>query len=812
MDTSATALSGQRVRLRESKVLSCNVHSPVHDRGSFIPPPSLKEISSYRVQESLLVSDLLHVLVGLEGNYVRSRSGHNSWRSRIDGPDWKLATHLNETLKAVAREITVYGRYCRGLEAFIEAYERPRFGRVNHAFCHEIRRRLTAHHQLVANLRLQFCRDGRFSINDMARLVAVEAAPLARLHDIATEIHASTESRASGGQGPDPALWLARLDLPTDDNRPYAVCKGGAVLKIVQRRINTHAGDPTTRDVLVAVYEAIATPYVECLNHWLKQGELDDPFDEFFVRESPSANTSHSRFLIHYECVVDQLDRHDLLAQVLQTGDFLDVVRRCTGVASLHDIPEYDLLAAEAPVASVFSQDLPVKIARFHAVANRLLLRVLFQGYELPRILRDLHRLLFLSDASPASAFVSSAYHDLCRPPSRHTTARLQKAFNDATAFSAPLIAPLFCHGLILDSDNFYDTAEKVLSIEPIDARHLLSADLLLSVQQLLRKSLQRTTRPGSLADSADSAADTEATDPCINYIGISVNVPFPLSLAIGDSAVFKYKVLFKLHMAVIFATADIDRTWKELNLLSVWRYRFFDTAIKHQIKRCRLLNMRMKSVVNLLQEYMDYTVAEENFGTLEEVLVQAETALAEPMKHPQPAENVSSTNGFLKTTSRNNRLFDEKISALGAQTGSTNNDTKNQTGQFGGVKDAIGSYLDNMLRDSMVRSSGLLACVHHITTTLFRINRAMGALKKSLILMDNHQFEVFAQDYPEKFASADMSEQARTARLAAMSTTVTALWRAFSDAVSELQSHLGRASTNGNSLFAAFASRLGDS
>lgn len=110
----------------------------------------------------------------------------------------------------------------------------------------------------------------------------------------------SDPSLSDGGQDSDTSSTRARnaelglvhdldkivhmaLDPESSSRMPP---KGGEVLTTLNTLLNTHAGDPQACLVYGKLLRDASRPYVRILLNWIKEGHLEDPYEEFMVRES----------------------------------------------------------------------------------------------------------------------------------------------------------------------------------------------------------------------------------------------------------------------------------------------------------------------------------------------------------------------------------------------------------------------------------------------------------------------------------------------------------------------------------------------
>jgi gamma-tubulin complex component 2 len=66
--------------------------------------------------------------------------------------------------------------------------------------------------------------------------------------------------------------------------------KGGEVLAIIYNRMQNMSGDPTASAIYGTLLKAAGKPYVDMIRDWVTTGKLEDPYEEFLVKESKFIN------------------------------------------------------------------------------------------------------------------------------------------------------------------------------------------------------------------------------------------------------------------------------------------------------------------------------------------------------------------------------------------------------------------------------------------------------------------------------------------------------------------------------------------
>lgn len=73
--------------------------------------------------------------------------------------------------------------------------------------------------------------------------------------------------------------------------RQTGVAKGGEVLYVISQKLEQTRGDPIAKDLYETLLLRSSQPYVEILLAWISTGHLDDPWEEFIVREQKGIDT-----------------------------------------------------------------------------------------------------------------------------------------------------------------------------------------------------------------------------------------------------------------------------------------------------------------------------------------------------------------------------------------------------------------------------------------------------------------------------------------------------------------------------------------
>ncbi|GFR43942.1 hypothetical protein Agub_g5081, partial [Astrephomene gubernaculifera] len=239
--------------------------------------PDLADVTPQElmVSERAVVSDLLSAFLGLSSQLVRPvlvPSAGSAAAAAATGPCLTFTVReelVHETLRERVAPLLPICDYVAVLQRFVETRSTHCYGRVTHALAAALRGYLEDWQMMVAMLENQLLR-GALDLIRLTFFCQQPAAALSVLADVAAQ--AANVERTSAG-----------------------------LLNQLHSRYSACAGNGPGRSLLYHLLVAAAAPYCACLEAWLRQGVLDDPYHEFMVqedqslrRDSPPASTGPS--------------------------------------------------------------------------------------------------------------------------------------------------------------------------------------------------------------------------------------------------------------------------------------------------------------------------------------------------------------------------------------------------------------------------------------------------------------------------------------------------------------------------------------
>ncbi|KAK6204609.1 Spc98 family-domain-containing protein [Scheffersomyces amazonensis] len=827
--------------LEVSKLVESCVHRS-SGRTTRIRPQLLKDIEDLTIQQGLIIKDLLFVLLGYEGCYIRYSDKYNPSNSdsRIAGPDFKIAKHLDISLKSLSRRLLKYGKYYSGLTEFVQIYDKPRYGRVVQRLCYCVTQFLNYYQKVILELENEFKYNANFNLNlletHMNQQVTIK---LSHLYDIVNSIHDISQHRLSHIHDNNFDDFLSNVKrslhepgiIETYSNSGrFDVCKGGLVLKVLQDRINVYKGDFDSLDYLTELFDSISEDYVTMLNKWLSEGVIDDPFDEFLIREKPvpeslvelfnekSEHFWNELFILRSDGTIQQFNGVDMQLKLLNTGKYLNIFKLCTGLSNFQSLNE-----TLPTITKINSVDLELKINYFYNRANKLLMKLLFEGFYFQSLVHNLQSIFLFENSYNIDRFIDKSFNELKRDRYSISLSRIQKNYSetnnsickfeivDENLKTETSIIDILRQNqkLTVSSSNFYEVAKEIMNVQAFDADTVFQGDS--DLQQILARSLENR-RPVQSADSNRESIgyDLNHSDLyTISSIDLMVTLPFPLNLIISRELAYHYELMFKLQIIIKFISKYNDLTWREITSTTVWQFPRFQPHINKWILRSRMLHTRMRDLINEIHTYLNYDVIGTGFKKFSDVLAATqESLLNSELGSTDDSPSVTGSNagtgigtgtgtgtgtngtGFNSFGRFNNTndIFTSKIFNSQTQKGRTTSTSVKQLQQQGNLinvsnlKSKLSEYLNGLINDSLITKPELLNRLKSLFDLIISYDHFLTRLKTTIILCNEELFSRYSREYPDKFNDKLMDTESVNGRFSYMNNQLKEYFEAFGD------------------------------
>lgn len=216
-----------------------------------MPPPE---------QESALILDLLYVLIGTEGKYIRMQPSRESPNKHTIGVD----RGCDELVYIMATRII---KICPLYSTVVHYAEDVNFGLCNQALAAPIRDLVKEYINLISHLHVKTI-GGGMTLQSMWY----------SLQDIFYRMEALKQI----------------LDQISRD-----ACYGGQTLTVLSNRVANFSANPKTNEFCLTLLKAASEPYFDILQKWLYLGVIEDPHGEFFIEDTENKSETKNLFASH---------------------------------------------------------------------------------------------------------------------------------------------------------------------------------------------------------------------------------------------------------------------------------------------------------------------------------------------------------------------------------------------------------------------------------------------------------------------------------------------------------------------------------
>lgn len=572
-----------------------------------LQPKPLHELS-LEVQEAAILEDLLFVFMGYEGQYIRFSKNYNPFveKDRLSGPDFKILPGLDPSLQDLTTTMLKMAKHYGAVEAFVEVQSREEFGAVNHALCAAIRRLLHDYLILIAQLETQFLTNPSFTLHVLNLHTLPTSHMMFQVYSLAHEILKRNslleeDLEDSDGEFDDIENILETLreggELGLGNVPGKKICKGGSVLGLITKRLETMSGDPAARSLLISLLRDASRPYMMMLNEWLHHGSIKDPHAEFLVKEQKSIKRERleedytdeyweRRYTIRDSDVPPQLE--GVKDKVLLAGKYLNVVRECGGV---------DVSKAVKDVPQSFDNNRFLdNVNSAYAHANESLLKLLLTTHALPARLRSLKHYFFLDRSDFFSYFLELGTSELRKPVKAVNTSKLQSLLD------LVLRQP----GSVAAQDPFKEDIK--VEMNEISLTNSLTRVVNISgIEQ------------GETLQTPASQPVNESDKDAVGFTSLQLDysVPFPVSLVISRKTVWRYQALFRYLLSLRYLEQQLVSCWQTHNRAASWSHKSTNKGLEMWKRRIFTLRARMLVFVQQLLYFCTAEVIEPNWQSL---------------------------------------------------------------------------------------------------------------------------------------------------------------------------------------------------
>ncbi|RWS29834.1 gamma-tubulin complex component 2-like protein [Leptotrombidium deliense] len=329
-------------------------------------------------QETALIDDLLYILVGIEGHYIRLNSVAGGKSTIL------VDESCDKLLKTLVDRITAICPLYSNVVFFMEEGGN---GLVNQALIASIRNFIREYFSLICELERCHKR-GELSLQKIWYLLQHILSNMEILHSVCVRIRQGN-------------------------------CIGGAVLSILHEKTIASTGNMKASQFITKVTADTAKPYLNILDKWITEGCIDDPHKEFFIEDYGCSKEED----LAIDCYDDSFweNRYSILSsrmpvflsrfadKILKTGKYLSVIKQCG--KELSDVP----FLGEPLSYTVEDRVYAEKIDAAYTFASKQLLHLLLDECKLVSHLNSIKNYFFMDRGDFIVQFMDMAEDELIK-------------------------------------------------------------------------------------------------------------------------------------------------------------------------------------------------------------------------------------------------------------------------------------------------------------------------------------------------------------------------------------------------------------
>lgn len=355
--------------------------------------------ASLDLSESDLIREILYAFQGIDGNYI-------SFSVHEDSYVIKSTITLPTPVKKMVYQLCEMGWLFRKVVDFLQTSNQNPHGLIYDSLCYTIRNELNEYYRLIAildNLRDSEDEQSRSSFL-LTEEKSSKSLTLRKLYLWSLEPFERLK-------------WIAILADACKGT------KGCAILSVVY----TYAqqGSPTIQNLVNSILKQVLVPFADLIKAWVYQGELNDQYQEFFVRISNS-HAQHSeaiwneRYKLNTSMIPNFVDKQ-IAENILLIGKTVNFLRKCCGVQDW--VLSLNFLDISSAVVGSFTQVSKIEefkdwVAHATALTSKKLVEVMFQKYRLKDHFDAIKKYMLIGQGDFIQALMDNLNNELGKPAS----------------------------------------------------------------------------------------------------------------------------------------------------------------------------------------------------------------------------------------------------------------------------------------------------------------------------------------------------------------------------------------------------------
>ena len=671
---------------------------------------SMEDIKSSQEREKAIVNDLLYVLDGSEGDYIKfdRHIDIENPHQKLKGIPYDNDAHLDINLREIATQLTALGIKVSSLKYAATYFNRPCYGKVAGKFCHYIRNFLNEYRRKLCTMREASQSIVGMSIIQLSQAInnsyfepsfGTFSECICHLFEVSQSLIKEDQKRLKQTNLTDMRFESLmnsikedassnQLDDIVTDSQNSKYVNGGIILNVIHSEIIRQKGNETSSQFLKHLYDFVSTDYLTIMNEWLQSGKISDVFHEFFILEDTTLPTSYNcyhwmnKFAIKRECLLTQFKSAEYQKKIFLTGKYLAILRACKCEHLVREKP-FD------PIKSLNDVNVNVAINEAYKRANVLFAAVLYENYGLQEFMELLNKCFLLSDGSCFDNFLNHSNHELKRSYHNTSTLEISKLYYDAYEIANGSIVQQLMSEILKVEFQRHSILEDIVEIIKT---HITNFDEIMNVSNIgsLTEILKANVNTNTAPSSSSSDGETQRCNKlAISRLSLEINIPFPINQIVVDSQKLEYQILFRHSALLKFLEKRMEKSWRELGYHAFWTWTYEDRRIQKWIKKCRFIHTKMFDFLRVYSYYLKHDVLETNWS------------------------NVDQLAGI--------------------------SDGKFETFDITAYKSQITDFLSSSMCDLLLSRADLANCLYEIFTLILVFHEYVMSLRKALLLMDEN-------------------------------------------------------------------------
>ncbi|GAM24033.1 hypothetical protein SAMD00019534_072080 [Acytostelium subglobosum LB1] len=259
------------------------------------------------VAEELLVRDLIYVFQGIDGKYIK-------FFNDIDSFAVEPNVNLSRPRRDMIGRLAEFGWLFRQIRIFLVNGEFRHKGLVNQCFCSALQDELAELYRLIAILETKIDRN----VTDNPALQSYKPPP-------------DYQSENTSLMGV--FVWIqepmARLRSLAALVAGVANRKGGATISYVESF--SAQGNSVVHSMVKSILVRISQPIITMITRWIFEGEINDPFGEFFILKNQKIQLERvwkEKYTLQADMLPTFIDQ-DMSRRILLIGKSINFMKQC---------------------------------------------------------------------------------------------------------------------------------------------------------------------------------------------------------------------------------------------------------------------------------------------------------------------------------------------------------------------------------------------------------------------------------------------------------------------------------------------------